>query len=93
MASFGWCPSGRLFEGGACAAPIISDWWEGLDEFFVPDREVLIARTTNDVLGALDRSDAELTAIGTAGFERTLTAHTTEHRAAALETRLSQRWE
>jgi spore maturation protein CgeB len=34
MAALGWCPSGRLFEAGACAAPIITDWWEGLDAFF-----------------------------------------------------------
>jgi spore maturation protein CgeB len=93
MAAFGWCPSGRLFEAGACAAPVISDWWEGLDEFYVPGREILIARTTDDVLTALDRSDADLTAIGTAGFERTLAAHTAERRAAELETLLSQRWE
>jgi spore maturation protein CgeB len=93
MASFGWCASGWLFEAGACAAPIISDWWEGLDEFFVPDREILIARMTDDVLAALDRSDAELTAIGTAGLERTLAAHTAEHRAIELETLLSRHWE
>ncbi len=31
MAESGWCPSGRLFEAAACAAPILSDWWEGLD--------------------------------------------------------------
>jgi spore maturation protein CgeB len=93
MASFDWCASGRLFEAGAYAAPIISDWWEGLDEFFVPDREILIARTTDDVLAALDRSNAELTAIGTAGLERTRAAHTAEHRAIELETLLSQHWE
>jgi len=93
MAAYGWCPSGRLFEAGACAAPLISDWWNGLDEFFEPDREILIARTTDDVVAALDRSDAELGTIGAAARERTLAAHTAEHRAAELEALLSRGWE
>jgi len=93
MAALGWCPSGRLFEAGACAAPIISDWWEGIDEFFLPGREILIARTTEDVLAAIEISDTELAAIGAAARERTLAQHTAEHRAEELETLLSQRWE
>jgi spore maturation protein CgeB len=93
MAALGWCPSGRLFEAGACAAPIISDWWDGLDEFFLPGREVLIARTTDDVLAALEMSDTGLNSIGAAARERTLAQHTAGHRAAELETLLSQRWE
>jgi spore maturation protein CgeB len=93
MAAFGWCPSGRLFEAGACATPILSDWWDGIDEFFRPDREILIARTTEDVLAALDRSDSDLAAIGTAARERTLAQHTAAHRAAELEALLSQRAE
>jgi spore maturation protein CgeB len=91
MAAYGWCPSGRLFEASACATPIISDWSEGLDEFFDPDREILIARTTDDVVAALDRHDAELAAIGIAARERTLAAHTADHRAAELEALLSRR--
>jgi spore maturation protein CgeB len=93
MAACGWCPSGRLFEAGACATPIISDWWEGLDEFFCPGREILIAQTTEDVLAALGRSDADLTAFGTAARERTLARHTARHRAAELEALLLQRSE
>jgi spore maturation protein CgeB len=93
MAAYGWCPSGRLFEAGACATPIISDWWDGLEQFFRPDREILTARTTGDVLAALDRSDADLAAIGVAARERTLARHTAGHRAAELETLLSQRGE
>jgi spore maturation protein CgeB len=93
MAAFGWCPSGRLFEAGACGTPIISDWWDGLDEFFVPDHEILIARTTDDVLAALDRSDADLAAIATAAREGTLARHTAANRAAELEALLSQRAE
>ncbi len=90
MAALGWCPSGRLFEAAACGAPIVSDWWEGLDEFFAPEREIIIVRTTEDVLAALDRSDAELSRIGVSARERVLSRHTAARRAAELETLLSQ---
>lgn len=90
MAALGWCPSGRLFEAAACGTPIVSDWWEGLDAFFSPEREIMIVRTTGDVLTALDRSDAELTGIGLAAREQVLARHTAGHRAAELEMLLSQ---
>ena len=37
----GLLPSGRLFEAAACGVPILSDWWDGLEEFFEPGREIL----------------------------------------------------
>ncbi len=89
MAEMGWCPSGRLFEASACGAPILSDNWEGLDSFFVPGSEILIARTTGDAVAALDLSDAELNRIARASRERTLAEHTSEHRARELETLLA----
>lgn len=85
MAEMGWCPSGRLFEAAACGAPILSDSWEGLDSFFEPGREILIARETEDVVTALDLTDAELKRIAKAGRERALEVHTSEHRAKELE--------
>ncbi|HEY3911119.1 MAG TPA: glycosyltransferase [Stellaceae bacterium] len=91
MAACGWCPSGRLFEAAACAAPILSDWWEGLDEFFDPGNEILIVRTTGDVLMALDLGDHELARIGAAARERALAEHTGDRRAAQLETLLQAR--
>ena len=60
MAAYGWCPSGRLFEAAACGAPILSDRWEGLETFFTPDEEILLAETTGDTLAALDRTPGEL---------------------------------
>ncbi len=36
MAAMGWCPSGRLFEAAACGAPILTDAWPGLEDFFTP---------------------------------------------------------
>jgi spore maturation protein CgeB len=84
MAACGWCPSGRLFEAAACATPILSDWWDGLDEFFAPDSEIAIVRTTEDVLAALELSDRELAAIGAAARERALAGHSSDRRALEL---------
>jgi spore maturation protein CgeB len=84
MSVLGHCPSGRLFEAAACGVPILSDVWEGLDEFFVPGREILIGASSDDALAALDRSDAELAALGAAARERVLDEHTSAHRAREL---------
>jgi spore maturation protein CgeB len=89
MAASGWCPSGRLFEAAACAAPVLSDCWDGLDAFFRPDSEILIVRSTEDVLAALGRSDRELARIGEAARARALADHTAERRAAELVAMLS----
>ena len=89
MARSGWCPSGRLFEAASCGVPILSDWWDGLDAFFEPGREILIARTTEDAMAALDMPDAELAAVARRARERCLAEHTARRRAremvAALE--------
>ena len=85
MAAMGWCPSGRLFEAAACGAAILSDAWEGLDQFFEPERDILIARTSEDALAAIDRSDAELRRVAEAARERVLAEHTSERRAADFE--------
>jgi spore maturation protein CgeB len=85
MVEMGWCPSGRLFEASACGVPILSDIWEGLDSFFKPGHEILIAKSTEDAVGALDLSEAELARIAKASRERTLAEHSAERRAQELE--------
>ncbi|MFO1056315.1 MAG: glycosyltransferase [Dongiaceae bacterium] len=93
MAALGHCPSGRLFEAAACGAALLSDWWEGLDAFFAPGREILLAGTPDEAVAALERSDAELAAIGRAARERALDEHTADRRADALEAALSIAWQ
>ncbi len=85
MVAAGWSPSIRLFEAAACGTPIISDWWEGLEHFLRPGKEVLVAETADDVLGHLHRSPELLARIGAAARRRVLAAHTAAHRALALE--------
>jgi spore maturation protein CgeB len=85
MAALGHCPSARLFEAAACGVPVLSDAWEGLDRFFRPDDEILVARSADDVLAALELPPAALAAIGRRARERTLAEHTAAHRAVELE--------
>jgi spore maturation protein CgeB len=82
----GFSPSVRLFEAAACGTPIISDYWEGLDTLFEPGLEILIARSSKDVLGWIwDLSAAERRSLGARARARVLAGHTAAHRAAELE--------
>jgi spore maturation protein CgeB len=89
MVQMGYCPPGRLFEAAACGVPILSDNWAGLDEFFSPGKEILVARTTDDALEALKLPPAELRKIAAAARERALTEHTAAQRAQELEAALN----
>ncbi len=84
MAAMGWCPSGRLFEAAACGVPIISDDWPGLDRFFEPGKEIILASRADDVLDALARSDVELRRIAEAARARVLAEHSSDVRAREL---------
>lgn len=85
MAEMGYCPSGRLFEAAACGTPILSDVWEGLDQFYTPGAEILVCRSRDDVLAALDTHPDELRRIAQRARERTLDEHTAAHRAVEFE--------
>jgi spore maturation protein CgeB len=84
MAEMGYCPSGRLFEAAACGTPIVSDLWEGMNHFFEPGKEILIAKSSADTEQALNLDAGELQAIARASQERTLAEHTASHRASEL---------
>jgi spore maturation protein CgeB len=82
----GHSPSVRLFEAAACGVPVISDWWPGLDDLFIPGEEILIARNTAEVLHILRTTpEPRRLAIAAAARARVLAAHTAGHRAAELE--------
>jgi spore maturation protein CgeB len=86
MVAAGYSPSVRLFEAAACATPIVSDPWPGLDELFALGSEILVAEGPEDALRHVrDTSEAERRAIGERARARVLAAHTAAHRAAQLE--------
>jgi spore maturation protein CgeB len=86
MVRAGWSPSVRLFEAAACAVPAISDPWAGLESFFVPGEEILVAASSDEAIEHLVRtSAAERRAIGAAARRRVLAEHTARHRVEQLE--------
>ncbi|MDT7950623.1 MAG: glycosyltransferase [Acetobacteraceae bacterium] len=84
MGRMGWCPSGRLFEAAACGVPILSDWFAGLDAFFVPGDEILVAHTTEDAMAALQLDDGALARIAARARARALEEHSATRRAAEM---------
>jgi spore maturation protein CgeB len=86
MRRAGWSPSVRLFEAAACAVPVISDRWPGIEDIFVPGQEILVADSADDVLLFMDRLGAdEAAAIARRARERVLAEHTAERRVEQLE--------
>ena len=90
MIAAGWSPSVRLFEAAACATPVISDRWSGLDGLFQPDAEIVLADDADAVLEALRMPEPDRRALAGAARARVLAAHTADHRAAELETHLTE---
>lgn len=89
MARMGFCPSGRLFEAAACGTAVLSDAWEGLEAFFTPGSEILLARSTAEAVSILAASREALAAVGRAARARALRDHTGLHRARELVDHLS----
>ncbi|HEX4230225.1 MAG TPA: glycosyltransferase [Bryobacteraceae bacterium] len=86
MARFGFSPATRVFEAAGAAACLITDAWEGVDRFFEPGSEILVASTGNDVaeyLRSLTIGDARK--IGEAAYRRVLAEHTYRHRAEQVD--------
>ena len=86
MATNGWSPATRIFEAAGAGACLITDEWEGIEEFLTPGEEVLVARDGAEVaelLAGLDPDRAR--AIGEAALERVLAEHTYDRRAEQVE--------
>jgi spore maturation protein CgeB len=87
MANVGFSPATRVFEAAGAAACLITDAWEGIDQFLQPDVEVLVARDGQDVadhMAALTPERAR--SIGQAALARVLAEHTYTLRGAQVDT-------
>jgi len=86
MRRLGHSPSVRLFEAAACGAAILTDDWDGLDEFFTPGVDLIRVRTARDVVEALrDMPEERRAALGRSARARVLASHTADDRARSLE--------
>lgn len=86
MARYGFSPPTRVFEAAGAGACLITDEWEGIEQFLTPDAEILVARDGAGVaehLRALTPQRAR--AIGDAARARVLAEHTYAHRALQVE--------
>jgi spore maturation protein CgeB len=89
MASNGWSPATRVFEAAGAGACLITDAWEGIEQFLTPGREVLVAHGADDVIAHLRAlTPQRRLAIGAAARHRVLSEHTYAHRAARVEAAL-----
>ena len=77
----------RPFELAALGACMVSNPYEGVQEWFEPDREIVVVNSPAEAverIGWLLDHEAERQAIGAAARERLLKEHTYRHRAEQL---------
>lgn len=91
MVRHGYAPSIRLFEAAACGCAVIGDRWPGIEDFFIPGEEILLADDVDDVLCYLtELPDEHRREIGMLARARVLASHTAAHRARELERYLAE---
>ena len=91
MAATGFSPATRVFEATGAGACLITDFWEGIETFFEPDREILVVRDGADLaecLAGLTRARAHT--IGRAALARALADHSYSRRGALVDRVLRQ---
>lgn len=86
MARNGWSPATRVFEAAAAGACIVTDDFQGVEDFFEPEREILVARSGEEVAEILcELSPRKARAIGLAALARAMREHTYARRARSLD--------
>jgi len=90
MAKVGFSPATRIFEAAGAGACMVSDTWAGIEAFFEPEHEILIAEDGDQVSRYLrDLSPTTLAKIGAAARRRVLADHTYAQRALEVESALT----
>jgi len=86
MAHIGFSPATRVFEAAGAAACLITDAWEGIEQFLEPEVEVLVARDGQDVAEHLTTLSAtRAREIGEAALARVLAEHTYDLRGELVD--------
>ena len=82
MAGVGFSPPTRVFEAAGAGACLITDHWTGIETFFEPGREILVAASAEEVVHYLRNiREAEAGKIGDNMRGRALQDHTYRLRA------------
>jgi spore maturation protein CgeB len=91
MANVGFSPPTRVFEAAGAGSCVITDDWQGIDTFFEPGCEILVARSAGDIVDLLRTVDAKLAKeMGDAMRKRALLEHTYALRALQVREILRQ---
>lgn len=86
MARVGYSPATRVFEAAGAGACMVTDAWTGIDTFFEPGSEILVAASGEEVAAHLLALTAERArTIGAAAQRRALGEHTYAHRVGQVE--------
>ena len=86
MVENGWSPATRMFEAAGAAACQVTDAWQGIEEFFHPGQEILVARDAEEVASWVRGvDDAGARQIGEAARRRALRDHTYAQRARLMD--------
>lgn len=86
MVANGWSPATRMFEAAGAAACQVTDAWRGIEEFFQPGEEILVAGDAEEVARRVrEVSDARAREIGQAARRRALRDHTYAQRAHQMD--------
>lgn len=82
MANVGFSPPTRVFEAAGAGACLITDAWMGIDTFFEPGKEILVANSAEEIVFLLRNTRAsQAHEIGEAMRRRALRDHTYAQRA------------
>lgn len=82
MASVGFSPPTRVFEAAGAGACLITDAWVGVDQFFQPEREILVAHSAAEIVSYLRNIPVSAAKeIGDRMRRRALADHTYKLRA------------
>ena len=86
MAQNGFSPPTRVFEAAGAGACLITDAWDGIELFFEPGREVLVAANGEEVADHVSTlMPTTAAAIGAAALKRALADHVYSRRVEQLE--------
>lgn len=86
MVQNGWSPATRMFEAAGAASCQVTDEWMGIEDFFAPGEEILVAARAEDVARIVrETGDEDARRIGQAGRRRALADHTYTQRARQMD--------
>jgi spore maturation protein CgeB len=86
MARYGFSPATRVFEAAGAGACVVTDAFEGVELFFEPGEEILVASTGEEVAEQVQSlTPTAATMIGQAALKRVLAEHTYANRVELLE--------